>query len=107
MSDLATRIVDAIFDQWQADCGLTKAKAIERVQQVVSGYTVNKLPDGHAYIPIERYLGSQHFTVDDPPLIDGNDLRDEPSSGIQSGMTIHEFMKINVNWPPADDTNQF
>ena len=67
MSDLATRIVDAIFDQWTADCGLTKAKAIERVQEVVSGYTVNKLPDGHAYIPIERYLGSQHFTVDDPP----------------------------------------
>lgn len=62
MSDIAAKIVDAIFDQWSVDGGLTKSKAVERVaevlaaakQQAKSKPTVKILP-GERY-PYERSM---------------------------------------------------
>lgn len=55
---LATRIVDALFDQWEADHGLSKSKAIDRVQEILTAYTTQPSPynthDGHPKAPCDE-----------------------------------------------------
>jgi len=62
MTELATKIVDAIFDQWTADNGLVKSKAIERVAEVIAASYPARLPpnDGVPMAPIV-----DTFKVDD------------------------------------------
>lgn len=47
---LAARIVDALFDQWEADNGLTKSKAIDRVDEILVAHFTHFNPQ-HATDP--------------------------------------------------------